>query len=309
MAERAKARRGTVLGVALGLCAALAAGDLRAQGEPPAPAAEACFSAAEKAQPLMKQRKLGAARRFLQVCAREECPRAVRADCKSWVDEVAAAQPTVVFVAREERADGRSVAVQDVRVSVDGNVVASRLEGASMGLDPGMHALVFERAGFDPVDQRIDLREGERDREVDVVFRAGGGHAGSPRDAALRVPLDEATPGPAEPSVSTPALAYALGGGALVALGLGVTMEALGLSDRTHLENTCAPSRSCNPSDVSTARNRVAVGDVALGVGALLLGGAVYVALTRQPASPATAFRLRLGPTLGGVLAGVEGSL
>ncbi|HEY8089588.1 MAG TPA: hypothetical protein VIF09_17130 [Polyangiaceae bacterium] len=306
MDERAKPRRGTVLGVALGLSVALAAGELRAQGDPPAPTAEACFSAAEKAQPLMKQRKLSAARRFLQVCTREECPRAVRADCKSWGDELAAAQPTVVFVAREERADGTSVAVQDVRVSVDGSVVASRLEGGSTGLDPGMHALVFERAGFDRVDQRIDLREGERDREVDVVFRAGGGRSGPSRDSAR----DESTPPPTEPSSgSTPALAYALGGGALVAIGLGVTMEALGLTDRTHLENTCGPSRSCDPSDVSTARNRVAVGDVALGVGALLLGGAVYVALTRQPASPATALRIRLGPTVGGVLAGVEGSL
>ena len=99
---------------------------------------EACFSAAEQAQPLMKQRKLRAARRYLQVCAREECPRAARTDCRNWLADVTRAEPTLVFVAREERPDGESSAVEDVRVSVDGEVIVpARLDGRRAGARSG----------------------------------------------------------------------------------------------------------------------------------------------------------------------------
>ena len=241
---------------------------------------------------------------------REECPRSVRSDCRGWADTVAAAQATVVFVAREERADGTSIAVQDVRVTVDGALVASHLEGSRTQLDPGMHAVAFEHPGFDRVEQRIEVREGERGREVDVVFRPSHVRVSPTRETSEHASGDD-SPAEGPSSSSTPTLAYALGGGALVAVGLGVTMEVLGLTDRTHLEQTCAPTHSCNQSDVSTARNRVAVGDVALGVGAVLFGGALYVALSHSPSAPASSssLRLRIGPTIGGLMAGMEGSL
>src|SRR5579863_5267671 len=144
--------------------------EVQAQGDHPQSDVEACFSAAEQAQPLMKQRKLRAARRHLEVCARESCPRAARTDCRTWLADVTRAVPTVVFVAREERASGESRAVDDVRVSVDGEVlVAAHLELGAVSLDPGVHTLTFVHPGFDPVEQRIDVREGERDRQVDVV--------------------------------------------------------------------------------------------------------------------------------------------
>ncbi|MGH7293660.1 MAG: hypothetical protein ACRELB_01945 [Polyangiaceae bacterium] len=305
-------RRDGCVAVAAATVVALAAPAVRAQGpEPqPSPTVEACFSAAEKAQPLMKQRKLSAARRYLQVCAHDDCPRAARSDCKAWLEDVTTAQPTVVFVAREERPDGASIAVEDVRVSADGAVlVPARLGAAAVPIDPGMHTLTFEHAGFDPVEQRIDVREGERDRQVDVVFRPPG-HAGAPHEAGQVHGQGGELPAP-EPAGSSgiPGLAVALGGGAIVALGLGATMEAIGLSDRSRLEGTCKVDRSCDPSAVSTARTRVAVGDVALGAGALLLAGAVYVYLSRPAAQATSAVRLRIGPVAGGVVAGIEGAL
>jgi hypothetical protein len=174
-----------------------------------------------------------------------------------------------------------------------------------------MHTLTFEHAGFDPVEQRVDVREGERDRQVDVVFRPAAGRQGSREGAgATARGGDSSPPEPLAASSSpTPTLAYALGGVGVVALGLGVTLEAIGLSDRSHLENSCKSDRSCDPSAVSAARTRVAVGDIALGAGALLFAGAVYVYVTR-PATPASsALRLRLGPVAGGALAGIEGTL
>jgi hypothetical protein len=89
-------------------------------------------------------------------------------------------------------------------------------------------------------------------------------------------------------------------------------MEAIGLSSRAHLTDTCKPSRSCAASDVSTARNQVMAGDIALGASALLFAGAAYVYFTRDPqptAGSAGALRLRIAPSIGGIFAGVEGSL
>jgi hypothetical protein len=292
-----------------------AAAPARAQDERPAPDSEACFSAAEQAQPLMKQRKLHAAQRQLEVCAHEACPKAARTDCRGWLADVTRAQPTVLFVAREERPSGASRAVDDVRVSVDGELlVQARLEPNPIVLDPGVHVLTFEHAGFDPVEQRIDVREGERNREIDVVFRS---MAGGPR--ALAAPPPPAAP-PSPPMSAAaevlttrpvPVTVYAFAGMAVVALGVGVVMESLGLSDRAHLVDTCKPTRSCDPSDVDAARGRVLAGDIALGVSALLFAGSATFYFTRetQPLASARAIRFRLGPLAAGVFAGVEGSL
>jgi hypothetical protein len=296
--------------------------DRVAYAQPRSSEAEACFSAAEAAQPLMKERKLRAAQRRLQACAREECPRAARNDCRTWLADVTRALPTVVFVAREESAGGALRAVEDVRVSVDGEVVATQLDASAVPVDPGMHAVRFEHAGFDPVEQRVDVREGESHREIDAVFRAA-----PPPVKAAPVPVVQPPPPPPPPPEETtsstlppeetpaaapvPAGAYVLGGAGIVALGVGVTMEVLGLSDRQHLSDTCGTMRTCPQSDVDAARGRVLVGDIALGASALLFAGAAYVYFTRgtTPAQAGHAMRMRIGPVGMGMGAGIEGSL
>jgi hypothetical protein len=281
---------------------------------------ELCFSAAEAAQPLMKERKLRAAQRKLQACARDECPRQARADCRTWLADVTRAIPTVIFSAREESAGGTSRAVDDVRISVDGEVVVpARIDTTAVALDPGVHTVRFEHGEFAPVEQRIDVREGESRREIDVVFRppAPSSTGGASRAAAPAGPAPpDGGEGPSpvleRPSSSpVPVATYALGAGAIVALGVGITMEVIGLSDRQHLVDTCQATRSCAPSDVDAAHTRVLAGDVALGVGAALAVGAVYVYLSRDPSpsSPPSGVRLRVGPTAAGVGAAIEGSL
>jgi len=286
--------------------------DARAQGDHPSSDVEACFSAAEQAQPLMKQRKLRAAQRHLEVCARESCPRAARTDCRTWLADVTRAVPTVVFVAREERPSGESRSVDDVRVSVDGEVlVAAHLEQKAVPLDPGVHTLTFVHAGFDPVEQRIDVREGERDREVDVVFRANAPPGGPPPPPSPRLPPGPPVTPEAPTSRPVPFAVYGLAGAGVVALGVGVVMEGLGLSDRSHLVDTCQPTRSCAPSDVDSARNQVMAGDIVIGVSALLFAGSAYLYFTRdtRPAPSSGGLRLRVGPSGRGIFAGLEGSL
>jgi len=315
--RRLKTRAVGVIAAALAALVPAASSVARAQAER-RPEAEACFSAAEAAQPLMRDHKLRAAQRELQACAREDCPRAAREDCRIWLERVTRAVPTVVFVAREEAADGALRAVDDVRVTVDGEPLGTRLDATPVAVDPGVHTVRFEHGGFAPVEQRIDVREGESRREIDAVFRAAHGAAPPPSSAAP----DPSAPSGSEPSTElpppverarapVPAGAYALGAIGIVALGVGITMETIGLSDRQHLESTCGPSRSCLQSDVDAAHTRVLVGDVALGASALLFGGAALVYFTRGAASRPSAapVRLRLGSLGGAFGAALEGEL
>ena len=99
--------------------------------------AEACFEAAEAAQPLMRQNKLRAAQVQLAVCVRETCPKVVRSDCTAWMDSVSEALPTVRATAFERRGDA-SVRLDDVRVLVDGEpLVTGDLRARSASVDPG----------------------------------------------------------------------------------------------------------------------------------------------------------------------------
>jgi hypothetical protein len=283
--------------------------------------AEACFEAAERAQPLMKERKLRAASRELSVCARDVCPRAARTDCRAWLDEVTRVQPTLVLRAREARAAGGDVAVDDVRVTVDGEtLVPQRIDETPVPVDPGPHAFHFEHGDFPPVDQRLDLREGEARRIVDIVFRPAGAPAATPPPSTLSAPSSPSTPPPTSPAppaadreaTPAPTLTWLLLGGGAVALGVGITFEATGLSARSNLVSGCGASRTCAQSSVDSAHNQVLVGDIGVGLGVALLAGAAYAYFTRGPAAPsrdAAWLHFGFGPAPGGVVGALGGSL
>jgi hypothetical protein len=279
--------------------------------------AEACFEAAERAQPLMKDRKLRAASRELSVCARDVCPRAARTDCRAWLDEVTRVQPTLVLRAREARAAGGDVAVDDVRVTVDGEtLVSQRIDETPVPVDPGPHAFHFEHGDFPPVDQRLDLREGEARRIVDIVFRAPGAPAApappSTPSASTSSPPSTGTPDVDSETTPAPTLTWLLLGGGVVALGVGITFEATGLSARSNLVSSCGASRTCAQSSVDSAHNQVLVGDIGVGVGVALLAGAAYAYFTRGPAAAshdAAWLHFGFGPVPGGVVGALGGSL
>ena len=283
---------------------------------------EACFGAAERAQPLMRDRKLRAASKELAVCSRDVCPRAVRGDCRAWLDELARVQPTVVFRAREARTGG-AVAVDDVKVSVDGEAIVTAIDETPVPLDPGAHVFRFEHGSFPAVEQRLELREGEARRVVDVEFRAGGDASTSSSATVAATPATTSTPpssssdtaSPGETpgaSAPVPVLAWGLLGGGVVALGVGIAFEATGLSSRSSLAGSCGATKSCAQSDVDSAHNQVLVGDIGVGIGAALLVGAAYVYLTRAPDAPshdAAMLRFGFGPVPGGIAASLAGSL
>jgi hypothetical protein len=171
---------------------------------------EQCVARHSDAQKLRMEAKLRAAREALLVCARPECPAIARDDCTKWLGEVQDEIPTVVVVATD--ANGSDVA--DVKVLSDGVVVAPELTGQPVFLDPGPHALRFEREGSNPVERKLVLRVGERNRRVEVQFSprlAGPPATGEPTE-------DTTTDTSASPGAPIPVATWVLGGVGIVGI-------------------------------------------------------------------------------------------
>ena len=254
--------------------------------------ADACFSAAERAQPLLRQKKLREARALLESCARDVCPRVARSDCREWLAEATDAQPSIVIEAHEVRGQGPIRDVNVARAVIDDALVVDHVDAMPIVIDPGRHRLRLERAdqaGADAVVQEIDVREGEKGRVVDVYWRVAG------------------TAAPARPVPASVFVAGALG---LVATGVGAYFEASGLTERHDLDTSCKPTATCTDSQVNTARTQVRVGDVAVGGGLLFLATALVRYLTRPAVeeSPSDVQTGWIDVVPGGIAAGARGA-
>lgn len=293
-----------------GLVLLLSAAALQAQAKPvpPTPATAACFDAYPEAQRLRKQGKLRKAQAQLVICSQEDCPGAIRSDCTTWLSEVEKALPTVVIEARD--AKGEETAA--VRVLVDGELLAERLDGKALALDPGEHTLRFEHAGKTQ-EQKVLIREGETRRKIDVRFAPAPVASASASAASSSPPpavsaASSATVDPsalAGPTGASPTLGYALGGLGLLALAGSTYFYLDGRGIRADLERDCAPA--CSPDQVAPLKRRDLFAGVSLGVGVASLGAAAYLLLRPAPADPAAA-RVDLAPLPGGAFASYLGS-
>src|SRR5260370_7350580 len=127
----------------------------------------ACVSAAEVAQRQRAANRLLEARASLQICAREVCPSVVRNDCSRWRAEVEGSVPTIVLRAQDPRGQDLS----DVKVSLDGNPIADKIDGFPIEIDPGPHVLTGEHAGSKKLRQDIVVRTGDRNRPISLTFQ------------------------------------------------------------------------------------------------------------------------------------------
>jgi hypothetical protein len=126
----------------------------------------ACLHAYETGQRTRFAGKLVESRALLMVCARDECPAALRPECARWLDQVGASIPSVVI--RLRRSDGSDVT--EAKLFVDGTLTASSLGWAPIEMDPGQHTLRVEPRGSLPIERTLLLREGEKERVVDLTL-------------------------------------------------------------------------------------------------------------------------------------------
>jgi hypothetical protein len=125
-----------------------------------------CLGASERALSLRSSHKLRDARAQFVICAAATCPADVRSECQRRVTEVNAAIPTVVFEAKD--ADGNDLTA--VKVSMDGQPLADKLEGLAISIDPGAHQFLFEAEGRTPIQKTIVINESEVGRHEQITF-------------------------------------------------------------------------------------------------------------------------------------------
>ncbi|WP_049949601.1 hypothetical protein [Sorangium cellulosum] len=186
----ARPARPLAVAVAVAVAAALALTGARAHAQPHK---RACAAAYERAQGLRRDGKLLAAREALITCSQPTCPAAAVADCGPWLAEVEKSLPTVVIAARD--AHGRERL--DVRVLVDGRPLAAALDGKALPVDPGPHTFRYEPASGPTVEERVLIREGEKNRAITVTL--GASSAGAPAS-----PPPPAAPTPASTRPARP---------------------------------------------------------------------------------------------------------
>jgi hypothetical protein len=248
-----------------------------------APISEAeCVGAHRQAQIDRKARALMSAVENLRRCADAACPKLIASDCAEWLLETERGLPSIVVVATGPGGGD----VQEVRVSIDGNLLVDRSTGGAIDVDPGEHRFRFELAGEAPIELTIVVREGEQRRRIEVAFgaeRAREDRAGT----ASAVPAQEhagAGPWP-----------YALGAVGIVGLGGFAYFGYRGLRIKSELDDqNCKPA--CSQARVDEANRQFLIADISLGVGVAALGAATYLWLSSREPEPPSALRVEASP-------------
>lgn len=285
-----------------------------------------CIQANEGAIKLRADKRLRQARSQWLVCAADSCGSEISNVCKTRVAEVNAAIPTIVF----EAVDGTGNALTAVKVSMDGQPLVDRLEGTAISLDPGEHTFTFQTEGQAPVEKKLVINEGQKDRPEKVVIGTPPPAAAQP--SATPAPVTSAAPassGPAtEPAASTPDtggsgwstqrwMALGLAGVGLVGVVVGAVEGLSANSSWNNSKNECSPNNcpaSSRPqalSDHDSASSAATISTVGFAVGgAALVGGVVWFLLapahdaSAERAAPAASVDVvpTMGPGGGGML-------
>ncbi len=256
-----------------------------------------CGAAYERSQELRASLKLHAARESLVVCAQGSCPSFIQSDCTQWLAELQREMPTVVVAAKNrEGADAAGV-----KISIDGEPVEAEHEGSAIAVDPGRHAFRFELEGAPAIEREVVVRQGEKDRIIEVSFDSTTASTASPTPAAVAPP---STPEKEQPAVAKPGplRPYAYVAGGIGAAGLiGFTVFGLvGKGQQSDLEGSgCRPN--CSQDAVDSVRTKYVLADVSLGIGLAGLGAGVALFFLSQPhvehaeraALPAVTFDVR----------------
>jgi hypothetical protein len=246
-----------------------------------------CIAAAEQAQPLQHDGKLRAASERLHQCARPECPAVVRADCTRWLANLEASMPSIVVHA----VDAAGADLTDVRVFVDGELVASSLDGRDIHVDPGPHVLRFEHGTGAPVEQRMVADVGAQHRLISVAFGAGAPATTAPPAARIGTATAPAVAEHAASTYSGPrrsmVLPFTIGAVGLVTAAVGGVVWAEGLSRCRSSIEPSAPS--CTSVQLDGAHGTLVAGDVLVATGGALIaaGLVLWLVYRGDPPPPA----------------------
>lgn len=262
---------------------------------------EGCAEVYDGALKLERAGKLREASGALQSCARSTCDVFVQHQCTMRYARLEAEIPSVVPVVT----DSSGAPVVDVRVSMNGQLLTSRIDGRGLAIDPGVHEFSFETDGGGVVaTRRVVILQGQRNRPIAVSVPAspakGRPLAIAPGPLALEPP-GEAPSLPSALKLDAPALVetatapgpaaqprrwsvarlapIVLAGVGLAGAGSYVAFSTWGRRDNRELAQ-CAPA--CRQSSVDHIARLYRVADLSMGVAVLGLGTAAGLLMRPQ---------------------------
>ena len=210
-----------------------------------------CVDASTQGQDLRRHGSLHAARDAFRTCSDAACPKIVRADCESRLDDVDKAMPTVVFEANDANGKPRTATV-----TMDGAPLANAFGGTPVEIDPGEHRFVFETQGRAPITRVVALDESDKGRRLSVTFEDPAAAVSPTRGAPLRI---------AGIAVSSVALAGLVVGG---------VFGVLAFSTWGTVKGECATAAGCNYGNAAPDRDRAiafaTTSDVTFAIGGAL---------------------------------------
>ncbi|HEV8246260.1 MAG TPA: hypothetical protein VGP93_10855 [Polyangiaceae bacterium] len=261
--ERRRLAAGSLL---LGCLLQVAAAKAEPEAKATAPLdARQCITANEQAGTLRGDGKLIAAKIRYLACSAPECPAMVRDECQTLLDKTEASIPTVVVAAVD--AQGHDVA--GAQLFLDGATTGEPLDGRAIALDPGPHRIRVVAPDGTSVEQELVAREGEKNRNLStIVEKPAAKPAPRANDQAQQAPRSS------QPS----ALAWVLGGVAVVSLGSFAYFAVSGKQQENDLESRCAPD--CAKSEVDDMYRNYLIADVSLGTAIVAAGAFGYLLLS-----------------------------
>jgi hypothetical protein len=274
------------------LCASVLSSGALARGDDKAE----CLEASSKGQTARDAHQLLEAREQFRLCARQQCPAVVQRDCAGWLDGVEKDLPSVILRAR----DGAGADLVDVRVTVDGAPLATRLDGQAIPMNPGMHAFHFELADGTSAEARVVVAEGSQNQLVTTTL-------GGPGPQLPATPARSAATVPPAPGGASPwrTLGWVLSGVGVVGLGVGAGFGVAAMSDKGSAN--CA-GKVCDAGPLASARNAATAANVGLAVGGVLAGAGLALVLFSPGSRSEAATAIRVAPAVatngGGLVVG-----
>jgi hypothetical protein len=255
-----------------------------------------CAEAANLGQELRDQGRYREAQDLLTTCSASTCPRLVQESCVRWLGDLRAAMPQVVIGAQD--ANGRDLT--DVNVFIDGAPLGRALDGSARSADPGPHTLRFEAPNRAPIEERIVLRSGEKNRVIVLKFppvaRLGNERSALPLAASASPELTGLSRPRAAGLGGQRILGIAAGAVGIAGVAAASVFGVLALSASSAQKNECATSADCNNHaqalsdhmNATTDANIATVGFIA--GGALIVGGLLLLVTARRPSERSAGF-------------------
>src|SRR6266700_2652296 len=131
--------------------------------------ARACQTAYESGQKKEQLGHLVEASQLFAQCAEESCGVSIFHDCIVRGTRLSSTVPSVVPVVVDESGAPRT----DIQVKMDGQVIASQINGRAIQVDPGTHEFSFSTSAGVFASQRLTIAKGERNQPLAYSFPSG----------------------------------------------------------------------------------------------------------------------------------------